>query len=1427
MPKLLGDTVRFRGDKLFNGAVNIDWLETDKPKALAAASAFVFHGPAYHGVSQADIGTSHGHRLQDTASFVRAIFRRCYGLEEQPFTLAIAGYGTGKSHLALTLGKLLGNPTGIEADNILLGIEAADHEIATDIKVLIAEVRQPCLVVALNGMQSFDLAAEVSRQIMNQVKNHDLDTRPLDDLRPRFAQAASLIQIAAGNQDVVDELIAACDAENIEDVLQKLKQQDDITYSKVYKILESRNIKISALGGESVRDVIDVAAREYCGVGKPFKCISILFDEFGRYTEFATVKSHVAGSGVLQDMFEGIQNNASKVCFVGFIQFELNAYVQRVAPEHRNDILRYVTRYQTASKVYLSINLETLIANLIEKTDVNYIEDLFYNNVARKQSESILGSIARWFPTSQNHRIWKDLDQFHSVIRKGCWPLSPYTVWLLFYFAAAGKQLQERSALALLEDVFERNTALPVENEGEGLLFPVDFWSKDFQHELITSEEGGQQGAITHSYSSVIARHGAQLSSALLKLLRAVVLASKLGLKSISQEDAITALSELAGLQPKAAQDGLQLLREEFNIVEWDEAFKQFDILGDAVPRTQFLAYVRQRVASTFDETGKASLFANKAGEWCELLNDLECDFAEENKITTKEWRYQAITSNFDVLPMHVKLASDQWLNAINIDEPRGTIIYCYVGPSRDIDVAEHDASKLLRSTAKSLDFAALPILVVMLSDDDGKLGQSLAELSILEDSISAKDTEKFGNLIPAHKQKMRDDISSRVEGMIKQRRYVTAFKDPIGSTRLGRVGSDIFAQIYKSPITFPFDGFSTMRGNAAITCQALTSELLQGRLDWNSIMAKPAKDQNRATSVLRDSWGVFAKNGSVRTRPEHPLLRGLTEKWDGRLVNGEKRILLQDAIKELCAPPYGANIASAGLFLGVFVAPRSEKLSIVKSGRPISITKWIQDGLFRVNFIDVSRLHDVELMFSGDSSSEWESLLDEGELAETYIAQRDWYFRAEKLKERLPVPPTLAYREIQLENRAEKAATELARNEKKQEEASRKIQKGFEHSDVALLSWGTVELGDLINRMTAEKPLWSDHEIEKLTPYTERARQIIIEIFPDWLNKQSPKGRTPDIVGEFKQKMKKVGGNLQKLKLEDLNAELVKYTNASIKNVELFASAHQTINEISLWLVSSVQATSFVRVAELRALQKVGTGYANTLRGISMRLELPEVAELRLQLSNRLEEIKNALNGVKKRAEKLWKTKINTVHDIEELQNEVDELHSIFEGCEGDIDDLLLMRKTLRCYMQVYQQLSNEQLVWNEFNSLTDKIKSEILDAIDENEDESPWDPAETIENFQKLISKDREEKSLSWIKSFEEEITNLENLSAATINSLHDRASRPPAILTGDHRVRLEEINKKVETRLSNLKIDWLIEKYKELTPEMQKQFLSQIAT
>ena len=770
MSKLLKDIVGFRGDRLFNGAVNIDWFNSDASRTRAAAEAFVFHGPAYHGVSQDDVGVSHGHRLQDTASYARSLIRRCYGIEEQPFALAIAGYGTGKSHLGLSLAALLRDPEGDVAEAVLASVDLADEGIGSEIRAILSEANQPCLVVALNGMQNFDLTTEVTRQILQQLKLAELDTRPLDNLRPRFAQAANLIRMAATNTDVVSALMDACEAKTVEDVLEKLEQQDESVYREVHEVLAARSIKITALGGESIQDVIDVVSREYCGIDKHYRCIVVLFDEFGRYTEFATVRSHIAGSGVLQDLFEGVQANADRVCFTGFIQFDLNAYVQRVAPEQRNEILRYVTRYQSANRVYLSINLETLIASLIEKKKPVELAHRFDGDEARNDSDAIIANVLRWFPQSQNHRLWSDAEQFHTVVRKGCWPLSAYSTWFLFHFAAAGKHLQERSALALLGDVFERYDSLPLPGNTQWSLAPVDFWSDPLQQELITSEEGGQQGSITHAYASVTAKHGTQIGEDLTGLLRAVVLASKMGMKASDKGDAIEALSKLSGLKSSLADKGIQQLQDEYNVLEWDDSFKQFDILGDAVPRTQFLSYVRQRVASIYDESGKAALFASKATTWCDLLGDLDCDFAEENKITTREWHYTGVTSNLDVLAMQLKLAAEDWSQALAVDESRGTIIYCYIEPSRDPEVVAADAKTLLRTAALQSKASAVPILMVLLWDEDGVLGQSLAELAVLDASVSEDDRARFGNLIPAHQEKVRAVVRSQVESMLKRR---------------------------------------------------------------------------------------------------------------------------------------------------------------------------------------------------------------------------------------------------------------------------------------------------------------------------------------------------------------------------------------------------------------------------------------------------------------------------------------------------------------------------------------------------------------------------------------------------------------------------------------------------------------------------------
>ena len=1418
MAKHLNDIVRFRGDLLFNGAVNISWFSSDESKAKDASEAFVFHGPKYHGVQQEDVGNLHGHKLIDTANFARSVIRRCYGMEDQPFTLAIAGYGTGKSHLGLTLASLVSAPKGKTARNILSAIESADVDIGADIQLILKETAQPCLAVALNGMQGFDLSAEITKQIVRTLNKDGHDSKSLDDLRPRFGQAATLVRMS--NESVISALLITTEADSIDVLIQKLEQQDERAYAQVHEFFAARGMPIRALSGESVKDVIDIAVKEYCGPGKPYRSLLILFDEFGKYTEFATVKSQIAGSGVLQDLFESIQANSNNACFVGFIQFELNAYVQRIAPEYKNEILRYISRYQSANRLYLSINLETLIASLLEKRQENLLKERFDNNQSISESRKIMANLAKWFPHSQNHRIWGDESLFHSVIRKGCWPLSPYSTWLLFFLAAAGKHLQERSALALLGDAFQRFDKIQIRDISEWSIGPADLWSDLLQQELISSEETGQQGSITHAYASVMAKHGVRLSQEQIKLLRAVVLASKLGLLVDGKEEAMQVLAELAAVPRNVADQEIRLLQEEYNVIEWDESFKAFDILGDAVPRTQFLSFVRKRVASSYDETGKADLFASRAAEWCDLLVDLECDFAEENRISTREWRYSAVTSNLDYLAQQIKISSDRWSSSVEVDEARGTIVYTYVGQSQSAEDVLLGTGRQLRTASREVGVIALPVLVVVLHDADGALGQSLAEFAVLED-ISDTDSAKFGNLIGAHKEKLLKSIREKVDFLIKNRLYSTALKDDLAVQRLSHVGTELFKRIYKSPISFPFDGFSTARGNAAETCHELTRELMHGKLDYDGVIAKPVKAKNRAVTVLKDTWGIFNKNGSVSRRPTHPVIRSLTEKWDDALTK-EQRLQVDQAIKQICDPPYGANLASAGLFMGVYIAPRHAKLVIMKDGLQLGINQWIEEGIFRGKFINLASLHGVDLMTLGEASSEWETLLDEWEQCPDYLSRGGYLERSLELKQRSPVPPMLVYREERLRELAIAAREELEKGRKIQDDAWDKIEKSQRKMDCSWASWGAAILKERCDSMISEAPLWTDMQIAEMDKDYVNARQYTIQFFPEWLKYQSPRSDNPVEVGDFKHKMIRViGSNFKKIGLENEFAQIEQHTTNVIKNAEAIAEARQLLRDVQSWIAAHMDSTKIGRIVEIRELKKIGSEYAKKLQGLVQRTNLADIAQVRSQLSEFMQTLKGTEDKLLNRASVLWSTQIRTDGDIEETIREVDSLMHVFDNLQtSDLEDLQSMRKALKLYRISYQRLSDDNLPWDSFRKTADEIQKECENVL--GEDEVPWPPEEIVGAFVEIISAIRESKSLTWIARIKEEACSIGEMPAAEANRLHAQLSIPPVVLTAAHTEILNDVIQKVDKRLSDLSIEWLVEKFKELSHDNKLEFV-----
>ena len=624
------DIVSFRKDLLFEGAVQIGWFENNERLANKAAEHYIFHGPDYHGVVQDDSFDAE-HALIDTAAFTLDILKRVNGLiADEPFALAIAGYGTGKSHLGVTLATLLSKPRSVVANKILANIALADKNIGSEAKKILESTKKPFLVVAINGMKDFYLCGEVMRQIISALNREKLDTSFLENLRPRFKTAASFTEsfYKILREEYSDQF---GDAFSENDIIQALKNQDETVFNKVNAIYEQRlGSPIPAVGQEGLHEFITVTKKNYCGPDKPFAGIVILFDEFGRYLEFAVQRPHIAGSGALQQLFEAVQDNADSVFLLAFIQYEIKAYVSRIAPELKEDLNRYVSRYDVVRKVKLSTNLETLIANLFEKKNSGELE----NQIAaiKEKPEQIQTYMKRWFPEINNHALWNDQDRFKNIIVKGCWPLHPISTWVLYKLSSVGKSLQQRSAFSFLADAFE--SCIDIDYPLGRQILPINLCNEAMINEFLASEQYGQQGATAHAYQSVHHKYQHELTKEQGALLKAALLSTKVGFKVETKQECIQVLALFSGIDINRATEEIKNLESEHAVLEWNETLHRFDISGDSVPKKAFIAHLNTK-AGKIDSKARAKVFSQYYMRWSGMVT-YNTDFGPQNKIPTK-----------------------------------------------------------------------------------------------------------------------------------------------------------------------------------------------------------------------------------------------------------------------------------------------------------------------------------------------------------------------------------------------------------------------------------------------------------------------------------------------------------------------------------------------------------------------------------------------------------------------------------------------------------------------------------------------------------------------------------------------------------------------------------------------------------------------
>ena len=500
-------------------------------------------------------------------------------------------------------------------------------------------------------------------------------------------------------------------------------------------------VPIRAFGQESLQDFIRTIKDNLCGDGKPYAGLLILFDEFGRYLEFAVRRPHIAGDGALQQLYEAVQANDDAAMLVCFIQYELKAYVSRVAPELRDELeQRYVSRYESFSKVRLSTNLETLIANLLDKIDPEYIEKEL--EVLRDEYDEVYSRMQNWFSEIKGHSLWRNKDLFHKTICEGCWPLHPLSVLTLYKLSTIEKSLQQRSAFTLLAEAYEE---LKNKNLAEGqVIVPVDLCNASLINEFLSSERFGQEEASAHAYEAVMDKYSHELSDDHVKILKSVLLSSKLSAKVYSKEEYAKLIAEFSRLDEGQITNCLEFLENELAVLGWNEQISRYEITGDSVPKRAFLAHLQNEI-SQIDSDAQASIFAQNYKTWAEMRELYPTDFGAHNRITTQDWHYNVSLSNVEVLKGKIDFAVKTWLASVRPDEPKGQLIYCYVGSNSDLESVKQQATTLLREGLEENDVSlesGAPIAVMFLHDREGVFGQKLAEYWVLENEMNEDDFE-------------------------------------------------------------------------------------------------------------------------------------------------------------------------------------------------------------------------------------------------------------------------------------------------------------------------------------------------------------------------------------------------------------------------------------------------------------------------------------------------------------------------------------------------------------------------------------------------------------------------------------------------------------------------------------------------------------
>lgn len=1384
------DILSFRYDLYFDGAVQADWFYNPK-MAAKVASSYVFHGPKTHAVDKNQAGMN----LIDTASFALKIAQK-YGSTENgsPITLTIAGYGEGKSHLVVALSDLF---SGEEYEPqvhraILENIARADEDVCRQITSLVKNRR---IVLTLNGMRDFNLHYELLRTAEKTLSLYNSDVDILKTLNKAKEAAVNFIQhsysiledrfvktaadkgLRVGRESLKDYLVNSLDAENDQTAFDIINE--------VYTEFNGHSIRLDE--GVSASSVLDTLLQECCGLHGDYDGIVILFDEFGRYLEYVAANPTAAGDSALQQIFESVQNAEGDIQFVGFIQSDIKSYLQRV--DKSSNISRYIDRYDAGEKVYLSSNLETIFANLLEHKSPALFDQYISAKIDNEAEywETLYRNINEWLPV---RGIWKNWNDFEDIIIRKIYPLHPLSTYLLCNLTS---WLQSRSSLTLLNEKIKviENNQITEESEPP-LIFPVELLQGAFFDELLNAEEQGRQRSqFCILLNDILRKFSTKFSGEETDLLYANLILRICRFKFKNRDELITAMGECASLGKEQTKKALETLEVEYAVLSYDDRLCCFDFIADSVGANEFRSFVRASLARK--AFSPEFLKLNDVQEIADVVNPAETDFGSKHGIQTREWAFKQRISY--VGEFGKATITDQVKEALGNTLPnieKGQLTWLYISK-------ETSSSEIDKICGYLPEKEKAPIVVFVLDDAENKLRDAILEYRVLAD-MSEADRLRFQRFYSEAMGKARDKLAATFVQLKQERKYLAATGIETSTKRLKSHLTEVFEVVYPKALPFDLEGMNTRSatGTGYKNYFTIMRWMLIDRMNYTTLKSQPTEVRNRVESLLGQngmySWQCLNENYKS-VSPGNPSVSRVYNILE-KMLNEKKYIPFDKICNQLIAPPFGMNEYSAFMLLCFFSTNLSYTTKLKIEDEFYNTESWaeqvLKDKRYDSKLFSKTRLILVDVAETVDRYRRiFQKIKTNTDIAKVLSLQEE----LNKLKQEENVPE-------ELESEEAVAVMRLAEGERLRSvyvDNTYKIEADLKSAEKSHSPYNA-----LLAAVDAKKMLlaslgmyrYSPEQKEELNGYVSLAKQIATKEFDDgWIKRQICKDY--EHLNGWKHFVTKAIELFENFDFNKEAAELKEQEESEEKRIRLIIEQEALMKSCAVYMASS-EVKKGMTAKNLAIMQEQGETYLAEFDKFNYQIDKRFVRQYE-EVQARISQIKKAINDQKEEIQKLWDSiyDIKTLDDVRHVSLQIESMLS--SGLtDKDREDLEEIDKFLRAFIKDIHTLEESPDTWEAVKA----VRTDLERKYNAEDSEISLDHVieEAINEKERLL----ENKNNDWSRQYLE--IDPDKLSHQELGKWVDETQPPPGYLTEETLTAYGELKRKVDQAIKEKMIAYI---------------------